>query len=85
MEFEFSFIPQTDYELAGVKSFRGKLLGGEDISIPMKAFFLTQGMYNLQCIRLTVYEEEGEELSQIFPMQWIVHVQEKREARLPHC
>ncbi len=45
----------------------------------MKAYFLTEGMYDLQCVLLTVYDGEGEELSQTFPMQWIVHVQDKNE------
>jgi hypothetical protein len=79
VEFECSFIPQRDYDLAGLKSFRATLSGGEHISIPMKAYFLSEGIYNLQCVRLTVYDGKGEELSQTFPMQWMINVQDKKE------
>lgn len=47
----------------------------------MKAHFLTEGMYDLQCILLTIYDGKGEELSKTFPMQWIVHVLDKKEAQ----
>ena len=77
VEFEFSVMHQPEFELIGAESFRWKLGGGEDIAIPMNAVFSSGGVYNLQCVRLTIYEgsaDNVEKIPYLFPVQWIVRL-----------
>lgn len=65
--------PET-FDFIGPECFKSALSGGEELSIPLRALIPTSGVYNLQKIRLTV-EDEGQ-VSYIFPMQWMVTVNE---------
>ena len=78
-------IQPPDFELSGTQKNRCKLSGGEDLSFPMNGFFSAGGVYNLQCICLTIFEADGVNCPYFFPFQWIVHVfDERNNAPVPN-
>lgn len=74
IEFEFSLCDHVDFEFAGSTQFTWKLKGGEALVFPLKAVLCSDGIYDLQCVKVTVYNEDGSEKPYVFPLQWIVKV-----------
>lgn len=74
VDFEFSLQTRTDLDFVGPECFRKILNGGEEIAFPMDAVIFQSGMFNLQCVKLTVHNNDGSKTPYVFPLQWIVHV-----------
>lgn len=74
VEFEFSLCTKQDFDFIGSSQFKWKLEGGEVLSFPLKAVIFSDGIYDLQCVKITVYNQDGMEMPYIFPLQWIVKV-----------
>ena len=74
VEFEFALSgTQSEIHFLGCECFRWTLKGGEEIDIPLQVLVYSSGIYNLQAIRLTVFNDiSGSVVPYTFPMQWIV-------------
>jgi len=74
VDFEFSLQSRPDFDFIGPECFRKTLDGGEEIVFPLEAVIFQSGMYNLQCVKLTVHNNDGSKTPYVFPLQWIVQV-----------
>lgn len=85
--FEFYLERQPEFEFVGSKCFDTVLKGGGEVTVPLKVVIGQSGIYNLQSLRLTVKSggEDDDEKSvsgglmvpYLFPLQWIVTVDDK--------
>lgn len=75
VRFEFSLDEHPTFDFIGMSSFSWKLSGGEEINVPLKARIYSGGVYNLQCVRLTVLKGESS-IPYLFPLQWTITVEE---------
>lgn len=74
VEFEFSLCNQPDFDFIGSSQFQRKLEGGEELVFPLEAVIFSGGIYDLQCVKITVCNEDGSKMPYVFPLQWIVKV-----------
>uniref|UniRef100_A0A7S1YLX7 TPPC8 C-terminal Ig-like domain-containing protein n=1 Tax=Grammatophora oceanica TaxID=210454 RepID=A0A7S1YLX7_9STRA len=74
VEFEFSVERPKTFEFIGAECFTWEMEGGEELTIPLTAVIPTPGMYNLQHVRLVVTRDNGQKVSYLFPLQWLVQV-----------
>ena len=72
VNFEVALERPESFDFVGAESFKTKLLGGEELTVPLHALIPAAGVYNLQRVRITV--EKGELVSYLFPLQWLVSV-----------
>ena len=70
VDLEFAIVTPVTFDFSGPESYKTKLGGGEELSIPMRALLPAAGVYNLQRVRLTV--ANGDSASYRFPLQWMV-------------
>lgn len=75
VRFEFSLDEHPTFDFIGMSSFSWELSGGEEINVPLKARIYSGGVYNLQCVRLTVLKGESS-MPYLFPLQWTITVEE---------
>jgi hypothetical protein len=73
VDFEFAVDHQPEFDFVGITCFGWSLLGGDELSIPLKARIYSGGVYNLQSVRLTVLSE-GTSVPYLFPLQWTIVV-----------
>jgi len=71
--FEFSVQRPKGFDFIGTESFQWALEGGEELTVPIQAVVPKGGVYNLQCVRLTVTKTD-KKVPYLFPLQWIVRV-----------
>lgn len=69
---EFAIVAPVTFDFTGPESYRTKLSGGEELSIPLKALLPSAGVYNLQRVRLSVEQHGSSPSSYRFPLQWMV-------------
>ncbi len=74
VEFNFSLCEKPDFNFIGSAQFHWNLKGGEKITFPLEAVIFAGGVYDLQCVKVTVYNDDGSEMPYVFPLQWIVKV-----------
>lgn len=75
VKFSLSVCPIVDAVFSGIETFTKSLEGGEDISFPLEAIIFSGGVYNLQNMKLTVYDHHNNpEGTHEFPDQWILKV-----------
>lgn len=74
VDFEFSLEDREEMDFMGPECFRKTLNGGDEIEFPLKAILFRSGLYNLQCVKLTVHNIDGSKTPYVFPLQWIVQV-----------
>jgi len=74
VEFEFAMDHPDGFDFTGPERYCTSLKGGEELSIPMRALISAPGVYNLQKIRLIVDNGEPIPVSYVFPLQWLVTV-----------
>ena len=74
VDFNFHLEGTSDFDLIGCSRFRKKLIGGDNLSLPIEALIFRPGMFNLQSVKVTIYHPDGNETPYIFPMQWMVRV-----------
>jgi len=72
VDFQFSLQARRDITFIGPETFRKCINGGEEVVFPMEAILFESGMYNLQCVKLTVHDDSN--TPYVFPLQWIVKV-----------
>lgn len=75
VKFEFALDDQPSFDFIGASSFTWTLSGGDQIKIPVKARIYSGGIYNVQCVRLTVIKVDSS-IPYLFPLQWSVVVEE---------
>lgn len=74
VEFEFSLNPpQEEFDFIGSTKLKQKLGGGQELVVPIEAVIFIDGVIDLQCVKITVFQEEGS-MPYVFPLQWIVNV-----------
>mmetsp|Transcript_30971 Transcript_30971/g.35790 ORF Transcript_30971/g.35790 Transcript_30971/m.35790 type:complete len:535 (+) Transcript_30971:917-2521(+) len=87
VEFEFVMLDQPEFQLLGADSFQWKLDCGDELVVPLKAVFSSGGIYNLQSVRLTIFDthksksrndSSGAKVTKkvpyLFPLQWLIKV-----------
>jgi len=74
IQFKFSLNKTSGLEFVGFECFRSILKFDEELMIPLQAVIFTSGVYNLQAVMLTIYNDDGTEVPYSFPMQWAVLV-----------
>lgn len=74
VDFEFSLQSRQDLNFIGPERFNEILKAGDEIVFPLKAVLFESGMHNLQCVKLTVNNTDGSKTPYVFPLQWIVQV-----------
>ncbi len=74
VDFDFSLQSRRDLEFVGPERFNKVLKAGEEVAFPLTAVLFESGMHNLQCVKLIVNNSDGSKTPFIFPLQWIVHV-----------
>jgi hypothetical protein len=79
VDFEFSLASQPDLDYIGSEQFKWKLEGGEELVFPLEAVLFNDGIYDLQRVKITVCNEDGTKMPYIFPLQWIVKVNAKKQ------
>jgi hypothetical protein len=75
VDFEFAVDHQPEFDFVGITCFKESLLGGDDLSAPLKVLIHSGGVYNLQCVRLTVLSRDAS-VPYLFPLQWSIMVDE---------
>jgi hypothetical protein len=75
VDFEFAVNHQTEFDFVGITCFKASLSGGDDLSAPLKVLIHSGGLYNLQCVRLTVLSGDTS-VPYLFPLQWSIAVDE---------
>ncbi len=75
VDFEFAVDHQPEFDFVGMTCFKESLLGGDDLSVPLKVLVHSGGVYNLQCVRLTVLSGDTT-VPYLFPLQWSIMVDE---------
>jgi len=66
---------RPEFNIIGAESFKWKLEGGEDLTVPVQVEILSSGVYNLQTVRLVVLSKDST-IPYVFPLQWILRVNE---------
>ncbi len=74
VDFQFTLENQQEFDFIGTECFRKTLDGGEEISFPLEAIIFQSGMYNLQCVKVTIFNSDGTQTPYVFPLQWMVQV-----------
>ena len=74
VDFEFSFDRQTDFDFIGAERMKRSLNGNKELTFPLQVILYSSGMYDLQCVKITVFQENGTKTQYMFPLQWIVKV-----------
>ena len=69
VQFRFDVGDIEGVEISGKKAFRGKLRGGEQITVRLRAMYNSPGIFNLQNIKVQVGE-----IPFLFSFQWAVEV-----------
>jgi hypothetical protein len=79
LDFEFSVLPPDDaaFNFVGTENFLWTLVGGNEIVLPLQVIIFKTGRHNLQCVKLTVHEKDGNKKPFVFPLQWIVEVNQE--------
>lgn len=75
VKFQFALDDQPSFDFIGASSFTWMLSGGDQIQVPLKVRVYSGGIYNLQCVRLTVLKGDSS-IPYVFPCQWSVVVEE---------
>ena len=73
VDFEFAVDHQPEFDFVGITCFGWSLLGGDELSVPLKALIYSGGVYNLQSVRLTVLSGDTS-VPYLFPLQWNIVV-----------
>lgn len=76
VRFEFALDSQPTFDFIGASCFTWKLSGGDEVKVPLRVRIYSGGMYNLQCVRLTVLKGDSASIPYLFPLQWTVVVDE---------
>jgi len=79
VDFEFSLSHEPDFDFVGPQQFQWKLEGDEELIFPLEAVLFSNGIYDLQCVKITVCNEDGSKVPYVFPLQWIVKVNANRQ------
>ena len=79
VDFEFSLAHKPDFDFVGSEHFRWKLEGGEELVFPLEAVLFSGGIYDLQCVKISVCNEDGSKMPYVFPLQWIVKVNANKQ------
>ena len=74
IDFEFSLEPRNEFDFVGPTQFKWKLRGDQEVTFPINAIIFNDGVIDLQCVKLTVLQEDGTKMPYVFPLQWIVNV-----------
>lgn len=74
VDFTFSVNEQPDFEFMGTECFRWNLDGNGEMTFPLRAVIFSSGVYDLQCVKITVHQSDGKDTSYVFPLQWIIKV-----------
>jgi len=74
VDFIFSLSQKQDFDFVGSERFSSSLAGGEELVFPLQAVLFNSGIYDLQCVKITVRNEDGSETPYMFPLQWNVKV-----------
>jgi hypothetical protein len=74
VDFEFSLDRKPDFDFVGSECFKWSLNGDEELSFPLQAVLYSSGIYDLQCAKISVFQENGTKTQYMFPLQWIVKV-----------
>ena len=78
VEFEFAIDHQPGFDFVGSTCFNWSLLGGDEISVPLKVRIYSGGVFNLQSVRLTVLKacDAVSAVPYLFPLQWTMVVED---------
>lgn len=79
VNFEFSLSHEPDFDFIGPQQFQWTLEGDEELVFPLEAVLFGDGIYDLQCVKITVCNEDGSKVPYVFPLQWIVKVNANRQ------
>lgn len=75
VDFEFALERPKNFDYIGADCFQWRLdNGGDELIIPMEAILPTPGVFNLQQIRLSVMKDDKKKIPYLFPLQWMVTV-----------
>ena len=78
VNFEFELCQQPDFHFVGTEQFQWNLEGGEELVFPLEAILFSDGVYDLQCVKITLLQD-GSRIPYVFPLQWIVKVNTKKQ------
>lgn len=79
IDFECSLDPRQEFDFVGPTQFKWKLGGDQEIKFPIEAIIFNDGVIDLQCVKLTVFQKDGSKMPYVFPLQWIINVSNNLE------